>query len=240
MKPFFSAVLLLVFLLYPVAGALSEEPLRINNSIKPPFSTKDETGFLDLLLRELFRRMGREVVFVRLPSERALMFSNAGKSDGEVPRIAGLEKKYINLIRVPEKVVDYDFVSFSRSPCEGGSWESLSGRSVGFIIGWKIFENNVPETVPVLRLTSPLQLFTLLERDRVDTVLYERYAGQRIIKKKGFIDVSECDRPLAIKPMYLYLHKSRSGLVSKVAETLREMKRDGTYERIFEKTLENE
>ncbi len=240
MKPLSSVVLFLVFLFLPAGGALSEVPLKINNSIKPPFSTKDETGFLDLLVKELFGRLGRKVEFIRLPSERALMFANSGKSDGEVPRIAGLGNKYPNLIRVPEKVLDYDFVAFSRGRCEGGSWDSLSGRSVGFIIGWKIFENNVPETVPVLRLTSPLQLFTLLQRNRVDTVLYERHAGQHIIENEGFADITECDRPLAVKPMYLYLHKSLSGLALKAAEALAEMKRDGTYERILKKTLGKE
>lgn len=235
----FSGVLILVAFLFLPAAAQSGEPLRINNSIKPPFSTKDETGFLDLLTRELFGRLGLKVEFVRLPPERALMFVNMGKSDGELPRIAGLEKKYPNLIRVPEKVVDYDFVSFSRGRCKGGGWKSLSGRSVGYIIGWKIFEKNVPETVQALRLTAPLQLFTLLERNRVDTVLYERHAGRYILKNKGITDIVECDEPLAVKPMYLYLNKNRSDLVAKAAEALREMKREGTYERIFKKVLES-
>ncbi len=240
MKPFSSVLILLVFLFLPAAAAQSEEPLRINNSIKPPFSTKDETGFLDILVRELFGRLGLKVEFIRLPPERALMFANTGKSDGELPRIAGLEKKYPNLIRVPEKVLDYNFVSYSRGRCKDGGWESLSGRSVGYIIGWKIFEKNVPETAQSLRLTAPLQLFTLLARNRVDTVLYERHAGHYILKNKGFTGITECGEPLAVKPMYLYLHKSRSGLVAKAAEALREMKRDGTYESIFKKTLMGE
>ncbi len=225
-----------LFLLLP--SHLPAATLTINTSIKPPFSTEQQDGFFDQLLAELFRRAGYEAVLSRLPAERALLMVNEGYSDADVPRVAGLEKKYPNLIRVPEAVINYEFTAFMRHPVETElTWQGLEQKQVGMIIGWKIYENNVPKNSRISRVSKPQQLFKLLFGNRVDIILYERYAGMEIIARNNYTDLAACRPPLAVKPMYLYLHRRHAALVAPLAELLREMKVDGTWQRIAAVTL---
>ncbi|SOB59033.1 conserved exported protein of unknown function [Pseudodesulfovibrio profundus] len=224
-------VVLFVVLVLPVSG--NAGALQVNTSIKPPFSTVDETGCIDQLLKELGKRLDQQINLVRLPPERALIVINEGKSDMELPRIAGLEKKYPNLVMVPEKVLDYHFVAFSRTKTKYDSWDDLKGMRVGYIIGWKIFEKNVPPEADVTKLRQPLQLMEMLEQGRIDVALYERAAGQHIIHEKGFTTIETFCTPLADRPMYLYMHNKHADIVPVVASHLRAMKEDGTYSKIF-------
>lgn len=234
-KRFLYIVLLTLFLLPEPAAAM--DTIRVNTSIKPPFSTKEETGFFDVLLKELGNRMGKEFKLVRQPPERALVSINSGESDMELPRIAGIEKKYTNLVMVPEKVIDYHFVAFSRKRYCFKAWDDLKDKRVGYLIGWKIFEKNVPAGTKVNKLSKPDLLFDMLAMNRIDVALYEKYAGWHIAKSHGYDLVKECDPPLAVKPMYIYLHNSRRDLAADIALHLQQMKADGTYQRILNETL---
>lgn len=228
---------LLCLLLFAATPASAEGTLKINTSIKPPFSTEDETGFFDLLVKELGTRLDVQTELVRLPPERALVSANENISDAELPRIAGMEKNYPNLVMVDEPVVEYNFVAFSKRCLRITSWDDLDGVQTSYLIGWKIFENNVPRTAEITRLRTPESMFAMLDVGRTEVALYERYAGRNILKELNLPLIRECEGPLAVKPMYLYFHKSHVGLADKAAEALRQMKRDGTYQRIHDQTL---
>ncbi len=231
-------VLFILIILQPLL-CHSYEILKINTSIKPPFSTEQENGFFDLLLNELFTRIGVQIDLVRLPAERALQMANEGLSDGDIPRISGLNTLYTNLIEVKEPIIDYYFVAFnhkSETPQEL-QWEKLAGKNVGFIIGWKIYESNVPKSANIIRIASPDQLFKLLDGNRIETALYERYAGRHLIKTYKYKGIEECSTPLAISPMYLYLNKKHQDLADILSKELKKMKIDGSWQRIAALTL---
>ena len=214
--------------------------LKINTSIKPPFSTEQENGFFDLLLAELFTRTGIQIDLIRLPPERALQMANEGLSDGEIPRISGLSSMYPNLIEIEEPVINYYFVAFKHKDDEPLElcWEKLAGKSVGFVIGWKIYENNVPKSAIITRVTSPAQLFKLLDAKRISLALYERYAGRHLIEANNYKNFEECNQPLAVRPMHLYLNKKHQNLAGVLSKELKEMKRDGSWQKIASLTLE--
>jgi len=239
MKHFLLITAITLSVLWP-GPALSGDTLRINTSIKPPFSTHNETGFFDLIIKELGKRIDLKVELVRLPPERALYSVNEGISNGELPRIAGLQKEYPNLIQIEEKIIDYNFVAFSKNASSVTSWEDLADKRVGYLHGWKIFDNNVPESAHKSKPNNPSSLIDMLDEGRIDVALYERYAGWKMIRTHGHSRVKECPQPLAVKPMYLYLNKGCKWLVPAVTETLREMKKDGTYERIAKQTLDQQ
>lgn len=229
-------LLLLSSFLLGQGNAMAGTTLKVNTSIKPPFSTADESGFFDLLIKELFKRAKIDTELVRLPAERALFSANEGVSDIELPRIAGMEKKYPNLVMIPEKVIDYKFVAFTRTSVPIKTWNDLEKMRVGYILGWKIFEANIPEDLTLSKLKNPSQLFAMLDGRRLDVVLYESYAGWNIIQNQK-ISAQECTPPLAVRPMYMYLNKDNKALVSILDQHLKAMKADGTYQKIVEKTL---
>lgn len=230
--------LALALLVIGSATATAGEALVISTGVGPPFTTARRDGFLDLLLAEAFRRAGAGAeMLVHESSERALMNANNGIDDGNAPRIKGLEAQYPNLMRIPEKLFDNDFVALSlKHRFATPDWKSLAPYHLGYLIGWKIFENNLGTHAETTKVRDAEQLFSLLRQDRADVVLYERWQGLWRARELG-LPVAIMEPPLARQEMYCYVNRKHAALVPAVAAALADMKRDGTYRRIFDATL---
>ena len=232
-----------LFVLLPsllIATATAGEPtLMLSNPTAPPLTNAQGSGFLDRLWQEVARRTGVRVQLVTLPAERGLVNANAGIEDGDLNRIAGLERTYPNLIRVPEKNMDMHFVAFTRQTdlrLDRG-WRSLSGHSVGIIKGWKILEQNLPADARLTAVKDAAQLFRLLEYRRVDLVLYAQHMGQQQARELRLTDVRVVGPSLTTQAMFVYLHKKHASLAPRLAVALRQIKADGTYARLERATL---
>lgn len=227
-------------LLLTTAPACAAEPVELvlNDTNDPPFTTPEGTGFLDAVASEAFRRAGVRLRLVKLPPERALLNANAGIEDGDLTRIAGLEAHYPNLVRVPEKLVDWTFVAFSKNPAIAANWDSLRSRPIGHVKGWKIYEQQLAGAPQVTTTESPEQLFRLLELNRIEVALYARWIGEALIQRQGIGGVQVLAPPLASREMYIYLHRRHTALVPKLAAALRAIKAEGLYDRLYrEKVL---
>ncbi len=212
--------------------------LTLNTATTAPLSTPQLTGFLDQVVKEALARNGYTLKTTQLPAERALKNVNAGIEDGEMLRIKGMEKLYPNLIRVPEKVIDVEFVAFGLHNINlNNGWFSLTPYSISFINGWKIYEKNVPKQAEITKVRTVKQLFFMLLKKRADIILYERWGGLLYLKNKHLNTIKMELPPLAKKEMFIYLHKKHKLLVPKLAATLRQMKLDGSYQHIFNKIL---
>jgi polar amino acid transport system substrate-binding protein len=107
---------------------------------------------------------------------------------------------------------------------------------VALINGWVIFERNLSPTQAKTAVTEPDQMFAMLAKNRVDIVLYERWQGLYRARLSG-LDVRVHEPPLASVDMYMYVHQDYAHLAPKLAQALRDMKADGTYQAIFDLTL---
>lgn len=218
--------------------AAAGDVLVLNTGVRAPYTQPDRSGFLDRVVAELFRRIGLQAeVQVYEASERAMLNADAGIEDGMAMRIKGLEAQYPNLIRVPEKVIDNDFVAYSRRHAfPTRNWEALAPHHVAHIIGWKVFEKNLGSRGEITRVRNAQQLFELLRQDRADVILYERWQGLWWSRQMA-PDARLLEPPLASQEMFIYLHRKHAPLVGKVAAALAAMKQDGSYGRIFDDTL---
>ena len=204
----------------------------------PPLSTREENGFYDLILNEAFRRAGVDIEIVRLPAERSLANADQGITDGDFVRIAGLEKVYPNLVRVKEKIDDFEFVAFSRHvDIATTSWASLKPYSIAIVRGWKILEKNIFSEQSLVRTKNQRLLFTLLKKDRTDIVIYSRFEGYALLDRLGMQNVHVLEPPLTVREMFLYLNKKHAALAPALENNLREMKRDGFFAEIRLRTL---
>lgn len=210
----------------------------LNTSTGAPYTTSDRQGFLDLLVAEAFKRIGlKGEVALYAESKRALINANDDVDQGVAMRVQNLEKDHPNLVRVPERVIDNDFVAYSRNlDVVTDSWETLKPYAVTHIHGWVIFERNMPEGQHVTTVKEPAQMFAMLDKKRVDMVLYERWQGLKYAKDQGFV-VHVHEPPLASVDMFMYVHKNHAHLVDPLAAALKAMKADGTYQAIVEQTL---
>lgn len=211
--------------------------LTLNDSNEPPFTTADRKGFVDAVAFEAFRRAGVQLRLVKLPAERGLINANAGTEDGDLTRIAGLEAQYPNLIRVPEKLIEWEFSAFSKNPALVTSLDVLRARPIGHIRGWKIYENMLAGAPAVVSSDDSAQLFRQLQLDRIDVALYERWLGLSLLRKQGIKDVYPLEPALAKREMYIYLHKRHAALVPKIAEALRAIKAEGLYDKLYKEKV---
>ena len=232
-------VLVSTLLLMASSVCRAETPvLTLNDTNEAPLTTADGKGFLDAVAGETFRRAGVRLRLIKLPAERGLINANAGIDDGDLTRIAGLESQYPNLVRVPEKLVDWEFAAFARNAALPATWDVLRSRPVGHIRGWKIYEKQLAGARAVVTSDDPAQLFRQLQLGRIDVALYERWLGLGVVKRMGLRDVSLLEPLLDKREMYIYLNKRHAALVPKLAEALRAIKAEGLYDRLYrEKVL---
>ena len=223
-------VLFLIFFSTPDLSA--SQRLKLNTPGEPPYHYPDQTGIMDLWMKEAFARIGREVIIDWQPPERGLENANRGIVDGDAGRIAGLSKRYSNLIPIPEKIMVSEFVAFTlNSTFRPMGWQSLKPYNVAIVRGHKISEENVVGTRSLFKATNAAILFSLLNSNRVDVAVCERLFGSMMAKKIN-PEIMAMEPPLARRAFYLYLHKKHKPLVGRISEALKAMKRDGTYERL--------
>ncbi|MCK4786613.1 MAG: transporter substrate-binding domain-containing protein [Desulfobacteraceae bacterium] len=213
---------------------LARQTLTLNTAGNPPLHTPDQTGIIDLLVKEAFRRISKDVILQYLPPERALINANQGIEDGDMARIGGLSAAYPNLIQVPEKVFETDFVAFTRmKELQLRNWQDLQPYDVAVIKGHKISEQNVIGTRSLLKANNIEILFNLLKNKRADIVVCERLFGLAMKKKLHLDDVRIVKPPLASLDFFIYLHRKHESLVDELASALIEMREDGTYRKIY-------
>lgn len=233
MKHIVPIALLLVLHAYSLAYAT--ETLRLNTPGNPPYHYPEQNGIIDKWLQDVFRRLGKKVTLAWLPPERSLINANEGLSDGDAVRIEGLSNMYPNLIQVPEPVYVGDFVAFAKGvDFAPKGWESLSPYHVAIIKGHKITESNVKGTKSLVKVKKLDQLFTLLDKNRVDVVIVERLFGEMNVRQRGLKSIKLLEPPLARLNFYLYMHKKHATMIPDIARAIREMKGDGTQQRIYE------
>ena len=190
---------------------------------------------LELLSQEAFQRAGRGVTVVNNPSERSLRLANQGQVDGEGLRVADLSKQYPDLLQIPERFVGISFVAFARDALisTDHGWDSLKQHRVAFITGWKLFEANAAGAKSVTKVDTPEQMFRMLDSGRVDLALYTRADGIALVRSLKMPAIAPLTPSLRDVSMYLYLHRRHEALVPRIAQALREMKSDGSYNRIL-------
>lgn len=230
---------LLLLLCCSLSGlANAENIIELNTTGKPPLNTPDQTGFMDRVAKEAFRRIGITLKTVQLPAERGLLAANNGIEDGEMSRIAGLKKIYTHLIQVPEEIMDWDFVVFSkRSTPKVNGWHDLKHYSVAYLNGWKILERHVPPEADTFKVNTPEQLFTMLKKNHTDLIIYEHWAGLLYAKTFGLDTIRVNEPPLAVRAMFIYLNEKHRTLIPKLAAALKQLKQDGTYQRLYSSIL---
>lgn len=227
--------LIIFILLTPLHAG---QTLVLSTADSPPLSTQDQNGFSDQVIREAFKRLGVDVQIVPLSSARSLSNAEQSIDDGNFLRIKGVEKKFPHLVRVPEKIIDVQFVIFTkRKNLKTPGWKSLEPFHVGYVRGWQIAEEMIKNVRQVTVVENRTSLFKVLESDRIELAFAELYGGYYLISTLGLKDVTIAQPPLATKEMFLYLNKKHEKLVPKLAAVLKEMKYDGSYDAIFKQTL---
>jgi polar amino acid transport system substrate-binding protein len=223
----------LIFLCLPEKTFPEKSVLILNDTNDAPYTTADQKGFVDIIMGEVFRRAGLELKLIKLPAERALLNADLGIIDGDLSRIAGLDKNYKNLIQIPEVLFMWEFVAFSKISVNPPDVNHLTKQSIGHLKGWKIYERMFEKASNVITVDTPEQLFLLLKKDRIEVALFERWMGAVQIKKMEIHSAHPLLPPLAKREMFVYLNKKHEKIVPRLVEELRALKRNGFYDKVY-------
>jgi len=216
----------------------AEPKLVLNTSYTAPITSPDKSGVLDLFYKELFKRLAWKFDIQYLPAERALTNADRGIDDGDVCRIFGLDKKYTNLIRVPEVLMQYEHVIFTRKlDFKVSGPDDLKPYDVGVVKGWKIIEWNTTTARSVTLVDEGEQLFAMLTDGRIDLGIIERMTGMMHARNFGIKNIRVLEPAFLSGDWYLYLHKKHQNLIPIIADEIRRMKDDGSHQRIFDTVL---
>jgi len=205
---------------YPV------QTLVLNTAVSAPVSNESQTGFADRVRAEALRRAEYKLQTVHMPAERALTNANRGIDDGDLVRVAGLQKKHDNHIPVPESVMSIDMVLFSKNmpgfKVEG--LDSVESYSFAIISDWKITGKNfkkLADKIEIIKTDNAEQSFTLLMKNRVDFVAYSSGSGLNYLKTRDIKNVKLLAPPLPSPLFYVNLHKKHKEIVPKLVVELK-------------------
>ena len=206
---------------------LMKNEIVLTSGIGAPLSGDGNTqGFVGLVVTEAFRRLGINARLKTVPSKLSLLNADRSIDDGVALRIKGIDKTYKNLVRVPETIMCSEFSGYSKNKLASlSSWDSLNKYDISYPNGWRIFENNVIQGKNVRKVNKAETMFNMLNKNRTELVLYEKWQGFYMADKVN------------IKNIYIYLHQKHTNLIDRVAKSMRSMKEDGAYQKIFDKSL---
>ncbi|MCR9255204.1 MAG: transporter substrate-binding domain-containing protein [Alphaproteobacteria bacterium] len=210
----------------------------MNAAARAPFTTPEGTGILDYMISEAFGKLDRKAKIHHLPPERALRNANEGIDDGDAFRVKGIEEEYPNLIRVDAPYSGMDFVGFALDPgVSFQGWKGLENYRVGYIRGWKVFEARVTDRTDRIVAETPDQLFTLLEKGRIDVALFNRWMGVVYANSRDVHDLRIVEPSLAKLNLYVYLHKKHEEIVAPLTRALQCLIDNGYRKTVYDRVL---
>ncbi len=158
------------------------------------------------VLQKAYQQIGIRSEIKWLPGARALNMANDGEVDGAQLRVAAVSKKFTNLIMVPVPVYETDIVVFTRNaefPVRG--WASLKPYRIGMPGGYTAILDNVQGFN--IWTVNYVQIFRMLDTDRVDIGVVDRFNGLLTLNKLGFTGIRILEFPLSTIQFYNFLHK---------------------------------
>jgi polar amino acid transport system substrate-binding protein len=112
-------------------------------------------------------------------------------------------------------------------------WKSLLPYHVAYVNGWRNCERELKNARAITVVKNEALLFTLLEKDRAQVGIFGQSTGKAVLEKRGYSRITPLVPPIVISDLFLYLHKKHQNLIPDIVNTLRGMKKDGTYDRFI-------
>lgn len=195
-----------------------------------------------LVIKEACRRNGIETFFEVYPNKRATIMMKNGEVDGDILRVGTFKAE--NYVRIEEVIYRAPFVTYSLDKnVKITSWEDLkkSDKKIGyFSTAQKVVNiiNNRLKIAPGKQVKINADYYTgfkMLLNNRFDIlVLGFSTAEDTFNKYKELRDEVIFTGNAEEVLIYPFLHKKHETLSPIIAETIREMKVDGSFDRLKE------
>jgi polar amino acid transport system substrate-binding protein len=177
-------------------------------------------------LQQVYRALGITVEFVQVPAARALVESNAGRLDGELARVAGIESIYPNLLRI-EPVLFFNDNAVFVLKSQHAAPQDLKALArlpvVGLLNGYKITEELTAGWSNILQINSYASALKMLVAGRISAFFGRKEDVQFAMIELG-LDASSFDVQVLLSvPLYHYLNKKHEALLPAITAELRQL-----------------
>ena len=167
--------------------------------------------------------------------------SNAGTVDGELHRVYEFHKvsggKYPNLIRIESKLLSVWLAAFANKEIKIKTWNDLKGYKVIYYRGRKNVEKALGKVLPpahIVSVTNDKEAFNMLAKGIDYIVISESREGNSAIRNnpefKNIREIAKFEETL----IYAYINRKHKKLAPKIAKTIEDMKKDGTFTKIID------
>ncbi len=184
------------------------------------------------LLKEVYGKIGHDIVLVYRPAKRSLFEVNSGLSDAELVRVTGAVTEYPNLVRVKEPVIALSFSAIvnAKSKLRLSSWEELEKYHIVYPRGYRHpgCQNAGNECCKSNNVSAVARL---VKGGRVDVGILITSDAFRLSSEIGGIVVLE--PPLEVVTLYHFLNVKHRRLVPSLEEILIEMNDSGRSKEII-------
>jgi len=223
----------------PVRYAVAEEKQTyVLASSRPSDSPVNQ--WWTLIYTEVFDRLGLKLNVRSYPLARASNEADKGHVDGETIRVYAYADAHPNLIRVEEPTVQLRLVAYTGKSAVPGidGWKNLKGThyNVGYARGAHIVETNLskilePEQIsPVIEAVQGLRK---LVSGRADIYIDDENVVLPLLALPEFKERIRVVGTMDETPLHLYMHKRHAAMVTKLAEAIKALKKDGLVEKFW-------
>lgn len=216
----------IIFLLFILSNFLIySETITLSSSVDPNNPNLRNTI---LLISKAFENLGYNLKIETLPGQRALVQANIGKTDGDIARIAGIEKSYTNLLKVPESIYTINSSMYSLKKLEISTIDELinSDLTVLNVLGTKLIENLLKEKLGKRYSEAPNyeSALKMIKAKRADVLINTDVALSPFLEKDEFKNIIKSDKVLIKMDMFIYLNKKHSNLIEALSKELKKLK----------------
>lgn len=177
-------------------------------------------------LTKAYGSIGYQLDFTILPAKRALIESNAGRTDGETARVQYLEKRYPNLVRIPVAICHMHQSLLALKSNKKIENANLKDLTLGIMNGGVFVEKEFTQYNPV-RAVSNKQLVDLLMKGRVDAISMSEPTFKKQVGSQQASLIIPLARFTPTVPLFHYLHKKHHILIPKITAALKQLEGSG-------------
>lgn len=207
------------------------------------FVQSDYGRWLEAIYTEAFRRLGMDFQVIGYPSQRAINMADNGAVDGQLERGHDFDLEHPNLVRVEEATNTEAYTAYATKPgLSLNGWADLRKHSYTIVLRRGVGKSaeslaDYAEKSRLVFVDRPEQGLMMLMLGRTD--LYIDYTPLVNETLKALRQSEERERMrnvyvagiMARTTHHAFLHKRHAQLAPSLAQTLRDMKREGLFEK---------
>ena len=185
------------------------------------------------ILREAYFKLGYQLDFAFVYGQRGLIDSAAGRADGELARVEGVESEFTGLLRMPVNHIFTQQMAFARDrSIKIRSWRGLSSYKIIFRQGDEVAERKTRNMRRYFASSEEAAL-KMVENYKMDIAIADRFDGLAALKKLNFDDVHMLKPAIQVVPLYHYINRKHRKLLSRITFVMKSLRSSGRMDEIL-------